>query len=129
MTDRITIRLRPGDHQVIARRAAQRAMKASSYLAALVRAHVAANPPLAATELAALKQSVVVLAGSAESIPLEDRSADAVVAAQSFHWFDTGEARAEIARVLRPGGVLAPIRRDSCVGGRPTAHRRKARAG
>jgi hypothetical protein len=62
-TDRITIRLRPGDHQVIARRAAQRAMKASTYLAALVRAHVAANPPLAATELAALKQSIVVLAG------------------------------------------------------------------
>jgi len=62
-TDRITIRLRPGDHQVIARRAAQRAMKASTYLAALVRAHVAANPPLAATELAALKQSIIVLAG------------------------------------------------------------------
>ena len=62
-TDRITIRLRPGDHQVIARRAAQRAMKASTYLAALVRAHVDANPPLAATELAALKQSIIVLAG------------------------------------------------------------------
>jgi hypothetical protein len=62
-TDRITIRLRPGDHEVIARRAAQRGMKASTYLAALVRAHVAANPPLAATELAALKQSIIVLAG------------------------------------------------------------------
>jgi hypothetical protein len=62
-TDRITVRLRPGDHQVIARRVAQRGMKASSYLAALVRAHVATNPPLAATELHALKQSIVVLAG------------------------------------------------------------------
>ena len=38
-------------------------MKPSAYLAALVRAHVAANPPLTATELAALKQSIVVLAG------------------------------------------------------------------
>ncbi|MGA7823027.1 MAG: hypothetical protein WCA14_02475 [Steroidobacteraceae bacterium] len=35
-------------------------MKPSAYLAALVRAHVAANPPLTATELAALKQSIVL---------------------------------------------------------------------
>ncbi len=62
-TDRITIRLRPGDGESIARRAAQRGMKPSAYLAALVRAHVAANPPLTANELAALKQSVAVLAG------------------------------------------------------------------
>jgi hypothetical protein len=38
-------------------------MKDSAYLAALVRAHVAANPPLAADELAALKLAVTVLAG------------------------------------------------------------------
>jgi hypothetical protein len=62
-TDRITIRLRPGDGAAIARRAAQRGMKASTYLAALARAHVGANPPLPATELAALKQSIGVLAG------------------------------------------------------------------
>lgn len=62
-TDRITIRLRPGDGEAITRRAAQRGMKASTYLAALVRAHVGVNPPLAASELAALKQSVIVLAG------------------------------------------------------------------
>jgi hypothetical protein len=62
-TDRITIRLRPGDGGAIARRALERGMKPSAYLAALVRAHVAVNPPLAAKELAALKQSIVVLAG------------------------------------------------------------------
>lgn len=62
-TDRITIRLRPGGGESIARRAVQRGMKPSAYLAALVRAHVAVNPPLTATELAALKQSVAVLAG------------------------------------------------------------------
>jgi hypothetical protein len=61
-TDRITIRLRPGDGQAIARRAADRGMKPSGYLAALVRAHVAANPPLSSGELKALKQSVAVLA-------------------------------------------------------------------
>jgi hypothetical protein len=61
-TDRITIRLRPGDGEAIARRADERGMKPSTYLAALVRAHVAGNPPLAVRELAALKQSVIVLA-------------------------------------------------------------------
>jgi hypothetical protein len=63
-SDRITIRLRPGDGNAIASRASQRGMKASAYLAALVRAHVVANPPLAAQELSALKYSVVVLAGT-----------------------------------------------------------------
>lgn len=62
-TDRITIRLRPGDGAVIARRAAARGMKVSGYLSALVRAHVRRNPPLPQAELAALKSSVTVLAG------------------------------------------------------------------
>src|SRR5579859_2642839 len=62
-TDRITIRLRPGDGEAIARRASERGMKPSAYLAALVRAHVGVNPPLAAKELVALKQSIVVVAG------------------------------------------------------------------
>jgi hypothetical protein len=61
-TDRITIRLRPGDGQAIARRAWDRGMKPSTYLAALVRAHVGVNPPLAANEVAALKHSIVILA-------------------------------------------------------------------
>jgi hypothetical protein len=60
-TDRITIRLRPGDGEAIARRASKRGMKPSAYLAALVRAHVVVNPPLAAKELAELKHSVVAL--------------------------------------------------------------------
>jgi hypothetical protein len=46
LTDRITIRLRPGDGAAIARRAAQRGMKASTYLAALARAHLRANPQI-----------------------------------------------------------------------------------
>jgi SAM-dependent methyltransferase len=53
--------------------------------------------------------TIRVLAGSAEAIPLPDRSTGAVVAAQSFHWFDNHEARGEIARVLADGGVFAPI--------------------
>ena len=38
-------------------------MKPSAYLSALVRAHIAQNPTLPANELAALKLSIVVLAG------------------------------------------------------------------
>ncbi|WP_421120757.1 class I SAM-dependent methyltransferase [Aquihabitans daechungensis] len=49
---------------------------------------------------------VDALSGTAESIPLPDSSVDALTVAQAFHWFDPPVALAEIARVLRPGGVL-----------------------
>lgn len=47
--------------------------------------------------------------GSAEAIPLEDSAVDAVVCAQSFHWFSTPRAIGEIHRVLKPGGSLALV--------------------
>ena len=62
-TDRITIRLRPGDGAAIEARAAQRRMKASTYLAALVRSHIAADMVLTVDELDSVKKAVVVLAG------------------------------------------------------------------
>ena len=49
------------------------------------------------------------VAATAERIPVRSRSVDVVVCAQSFHWFDHDLALAEIARVLRPGGVLALV--------------------
>ncbi len=61
-SDRITIRLRPGDRRWIADRAARRGIKAARYLAALVRAHVARDPPLTNDELVTLKVTVSVLA-------------------------------------------------------------------
>jgi SAM-dependent methyltransferase len=42
--------------------------------------------------------------GSAEAIPFEDGTADAVVAGSSLHWFELELALPEIHRVLRPGG-------------------------
>jgi SAM-dependent methyltransferase len=52
---------------------------------------------------------VAALRGQAQSLPLACGIADAVLCAQSFHWFATREALAEMRRVLRPGGVLGLI--------------------
>jgi SAM-dependent methyltransferase len=49
------------------------------------------------------------LAGSAEAIPLDDASLDAVFVGEAFHWFDPAAAIPELARVLRPRGGLAIV--------------------
>jgi hypothetical protein len=69
-TDRITIRLRPGDGAAVNARAARRRTKASTYVAALVRAHLAANPPLLADELAAFKEAAAHLSGIGGALAL-----------------------------------------------------------
>jgi SAM-dependent methyltransferase len=46
------------------------------------------------------------MTGTAEELPLADASVDAAFVAEAFHWFDAARAAAELARVLRPGGVL-----------------------
>lgn len=53
--------------------------------------------------------SVIALQGRAESIPLPDDDVDAVLVGQAVHWFDLDLAMPQIARVLRPGGVLAAL--------------------
>jgi ubiquinone/menaquinone biosynthesis C-methylase UbiE len=53
------------------------------------------------------------LAGSAESIPIAAASVDGVFAGQAFHWFANDTAMSEIARVLRPGGLLALVWNES----------------
>ena len=52
---------------------------------------------------------VTAVDGTAESLPLHDGAADAIVAGQAFHWFDGPAALAEFHRVLRPGGRLGLI--------------------
>ena len=47
-----------------------------------------------------------VVEGRAEAIPLAAGSVDVVVVCSAFHWMDPDRAIPEIARVLRPGGVL-----------------------
>ncbi len=81
--------------------------KLSSAVAALGHEVVAADPSL--PMLQQLRRVVPVarsVVGSAEDLPLPSSSVDVVVAGQAFHWFDADRALPEIARVLRPGGVL-----------------------
>ena len=63
--------------------------------------------------MAQASPGVMAVAGTAEEIPLLDRSVDAVVAGQAYHWFETERAHPEIARVLRPGGVFAAMWNDA----------------
>ncbi len=49
------------------------------------------------------------LEGSAETLPLPDRTVDAVLCGQAMHWFDMDQALPEIGRVLVPGGVFAGL--------------------
>jgi SAM-dependent methyltransferase len=51
--------------------------------------------------------TVRAIVATAESMPFEDGSVDAVVVGNAFHHFDRDAAMAEIRRVLRPGGGLA----------------------
>lgn len=48
-------------------------------------------------------------AGSAEALPVDDGSADLVVAAQAAHWFDLDRFYPEVRRVARPGAVVALV--------------------
>jgi SAM-dependent methyltransferase len=59
--------------------------------------------------LTALLPTVEAIDAVAEALPFETASIDAIVAAQSFHWFDTDAALRSFHRVLRPEGRLGLI--------------------
>jgi SAM-dependent methyltransferase len=52
---------------------------------------------------------VETIIGTAEDIDLPDEAVDAVVFGQSWHWVEVGAASAEVARILKPGGVLGLV--------------------
>jgi len=54
-----------------------------------------------------------VVQARAERLPFPDRSFDALTCAQAFHWFDSTRAAAEFHRVVRRGGLIAILRKDS----------------
>lgn len=62
--------------------------------------------------LAALRRvvpRVPTFGGTGEALPLPDASVDAVVFAQAWHWVEPVAASAEVARVVRPGGILGLV--------------------
>jgi SAM-dependent methyltransferase len=60
-------------------------------------------------QLTQIVPTVAARSGTAENIPVNNGAVDAVVCAQSFHWFATKAALQEIHRVLRPGGSLGLV--------------------
>jgi len=56
--------------------------------------------------LSAKHPDVRTVPGTAEQLPFEDDTFDAVTFGQSWHWVDPPRGSAEVGRILRPGGAL-----------------------
>ena len=80
--------------------------KLARVAAALGHDVIAVDPSEEMLALCRRVPGVDTMVGAAESIPLAHASVDAVIVGQAFHWFDHARALPEIARVLRPQGVL-----------------------
>ena len=91
--DRITLRLRPSDGHWLRLRAQQRGMKYTTYTAALIRAHVRANPPMPLEELARFERSLAEISAISRRL---NQIAGAVGEGQGV---DSG-LRAELAALL-----------------------------
>lgn len=52
---------------------------------------------------------IPALRGWAEALPLRPACLDAVTVSSAWHWMDPDRTTAEVARVLRPGGVFGVI--------------------
>lgn len=84
--------------------------KLSAVIAATGRDVVAVDPDAGMLrKLEAEHPGIRTLVGSAEQLPLDDASVDAVAFGQAWHWVDPPAAAVEAARVLRPGGTLGLI--------------------
>lgn len=62
-------------------------------------------------------EDITILQASSEHIPLYAHHVDAVVCAQSFHWFANQKSLQEISRILKPQGYLGLIwnQRDTSI--------------
>lgn len=81
--------------------------KLTDALLASGRTVVAVDPdPGMLARLSEKHPDVRTLRGSAEHLPLATSSVDAVTFGQSWHWVDPARGSVEVARILRPGGIL-----------------------
>ncbi len=85
--------------------------KLSRVLLSLGHEVVAVDPSSAmlaelADDLPGAGPRLEVVRGTAEDVPLPDACVDAVTVGQAWHWVRPQTAAGEVARVLRPGGVL-----------------------
>ncbi|GAB3939207.1 class I SAM-dependent methyltransferase [Kribbella albertanoniae] len=80
--------------------------KLAAVAASLGHDVVAVDPSEEMLSVCRKRPGIDTMVGAAESIPLAHASVDAVIVGQAFHWFDHARALPEIARILRPNGVL-----------------------
>jgi hypothetical protein len=91
-SERLSLRLRPGDRALLEARAAARRMKVASYAVALIRAHVRRQAPLPMVELNELKLVVARLAALERTLRAISIGTDAV---------GGGTAQNELVQLLR----------------------------
>jgi predicted DNA-binding protein len=99
--DRITIRLRPGDGARLRHRSNLRSMKPSTYVAALVRRHVGAAPPLPQPELRALKHTLSELAATMRLVRAACGEGQLDASAAAALARDVDAVRAAVADLVR----------------------------
>ncbi len=84
----------------------------ANLLAQRVGTVVAVEPNEQMRERAEPRPNVHWESGSAEALPLPDKSVDVAVAFQAFHWFEPLRAFAQFARVARRRVALVQYERD-----------------
>lgn len=74
--ERVMVRMRPGDKELLQRRAVARGLKAATYLAVLARSHLRSVTPLPTEELAALRRAVAELSAVGRNLNQIARTAN-----------------------------------------------------
>lgn len=103
--------LGPEDHLIVADVGAGTGISAN-LLAQRVATVVAIEPNAAMRERAEPRPNVHWEEGTAEALPLPDKSVDLVAAFQAYHWFDPLRAFAEFARAARRRVAIVQYERD-----------------